>query len=89
MYPQWDVDLLMAGQYPVVNGITYPLADISTNNADLVGRYPAFLREADHNAGTGHYFDCTAIDSRPELVPRGTVDTYGLPVSINARKLKC
>ena len=46
-------------------------------NADLAGRFPIWYREADHNAGSGRYFD------RPNS---GTVDTYGRVISVNARQ---
>ena len=46
-------------------------------NADLAGRFPIWYREADHNAGTGHYFDAPTI---------GNVDPYGRVISVNARQ---
>jgi len=42
--------------------------------ADLAGRIPFHYREADSNAGTGHFFD-----------KNGAVDTFGRTVSVNAR----
>lgn len=42
--------------------------------ADLAGRIPFHYREADSNAGTGHFFD-----------NNGAVDTFGRTVSVNAR----
>jgi uncharacterized membrane protein len=68
-YSQWDVDYLMTGDPR--------MQQMMTDNADLSGRYPIFFREADHNAGTGRYFDSPS---------NGTVDTYGHVVSINARQ---
>ena len=68
-YSQWDVDYLMTGDSR--------MQKMSTDNADLSGRYPIFFREADHNAGTGHYFDAPGS---------GSVDPYGHVVSINARQ---
>jgi hypothetical protein len=47
----------------------------SLGNADLAGRIPWNFREADTNAGTGHFFDLP-----------GEVDTFGRVVSVNARK---
>ncbi len=68
-YDQWDVDYLMTGDPR--------MQQMMTDNADLSGRYPIFFREADHNAGTGRYFDAPGT---------GSVDTYGYVVSINARQ---
>ena len=68
-YSQWDVDLLMTGDTR--------MQLMSQQNADLAGRFPIFFREADHNAGTGHYFDAPGT---------GSVDPYGHVVSINARQ---
>ena len=53
------------------------MSELLFGNADLAGRMPWHLREADHSAGSGHYFD--APDS-------GSVDTFGRVVSVNARK---
>jgi hypothetical protein len=53
------------------------MKEMSLGNADLVGRIPWHLREADSNAGTGHYFDAPMT---------GSVDPFGRPVSINARR---
>ena len=68
-YNQWDVDYLMTGDPR--------MQQMMTDNADLSGRYPIFFREADHNAGSGRYFDAPG---------NGSVDTYGRVVSINARQ---
>ncbi len=68
-YSQWDVDYLMTGDSR--------MQKMMTDNADLSGRFPIFFREADHNAGTGHYFDAPGS---------GSVDPYGHVVSINARQ---
>jgi hypothetical protein len=68
-YSQWDVDYLMTGDNR--------MQKMMTDNADLSGRFPIFFREADHNAGTGHYFDAPG---------NGGVDPYGHVVSINARQ---
>ncbi len=51
------------------------LLPVMLDNADLAGGIPYFLREADTLAGSGHYFD-----------KAGTTGTFGLPVSIYARK---
>ena len=65
----WDIMYLLTGD-PA-------LEQIMITNADLAGRFPIWYREADHKAGTGHYFD------RPNT---GMVDTHGRVVSINARQ---
>ncbi len=59
-------------------------------NADLAGRLPYYFREGDSAAGQGNFFDqpwtptnnwcCT-----PTKNGTGTVETFGRPVSINAR----
>jgi hypothetical protein len=51
------------------------MLEMSLGNADLAGRIPAHLREADSQAGTGRFFD-----------KAGTVETFGRTVSVNARK---
>ncbi len=68
-YAQWDVDYLMTGDSR--------MQKMMADNADLAGRFPIFFREADHYAGTGHYFDEPGT---------GSVDPYGHVVSINARQ---
>jgi uncharacterized membrane protein len=68
-YSQWDVDYLMTGDNR--------MQKMMTDNADLSGRFPIFFREADHNPGTGKYFDAPG---------NGSVDPYGHVVSINARQ---
>ncbi len=68
-YSQWDVDYLMTGDSR--------MQQMMMDNADLSGRFPIFFREADHNAGTGRYFDAPGT---------GSVDPYGHVVSINARQ---
>jgi hypothetical protein len=65
----WDIMYLLTGD-PTME-------QMMTTNADLAGRFPLWYREADHKAGTGHYFD------HPNT---GKVDTYGRVVSINARQ---
>ena len=67
--PTWDANYLLSGD----NNLRQMMID----NADLVGRFPMWFREADHNAGSGHFFD------RPVS---GNVDPYGHVVSINARQ---
>ncbi len=59
-------------------------------NADLMGRVPIYLREADSQAGSGNFFDQTW--SRNSNLTRqgvnlgtGSIDTFGRIVSINAR----
>jgi len=51
------------------------LLQASLSNADLAGRIPWNFREADEKAGTGHFFDA-----------KGTQDTFGRIVSVNARQ---
>jgi hypothetical protein len=53
------------------------LLQMSLGNADLAGRFPWHMREADSRAGSGGFFD---------VPQRGTVDTFGRVVSINARR---
>jgi hypothetical protein len=53
------------------------LLQMSLGNADLAGRFPWHMREADTHAGSGHFFD------EPE---NGKVDTFGRVLSINARR---
>jgi len=64
--------------------------EMMLGNADLAGRFPIHLREADSKAGSGDYFDQTW--SRHSNLWRqgvnlrtGTTDTFGRIVSINAR----
>ncbi len=59
-------------------------------NADLAGRMPIFLREADALAGSGDFFDqawskINNLTSQGTNLGTGTVDTFGRVVSINAR----
>jgi hypothetical protein len=53
------------------------LLQMSLGNADLAGRLPWHMREADAHAGSGGFFDAAQ---------KGSVDTFGRVVSINARK---
>jgi len=69
LYPTWDIDYLLTGDPN--------LQKMMTDNADLAGRFPMWFREADHHAGSGHYFDYPKT---------GHVDPYGHVVSINARQ---
>jgi hypothetical protein len=50
---------------------------VMLGNADLYGRFMWHFREADTNAGTGHFFDASTT---------GSVGTAGRVVSINARR---
>jgi hypothetical protein len=50
---------------------------VMLGNADLFGRFMWHFREADTNAGTGHFFDAPTT---------GSVGTQGRVVSINARR---
>ncbi len=65
----WDVLYLLS--------MDERLLQMSLGNADLAGRFPWHLREADSHAGSGGFFDA------PQ---KGSVDTFGRVVSINARK---
>ncbi len=65
----WDIMYLLTGD-PYME-------QMMITNADLAGRFPIWYREADHKAGSGHYFD------HPNS---GSVDTYGRVISINARR---
>ena len=69
LFPTWDIDYLLTGDPRLQKQMT--------DNADLAGRFPMWFREADHNAGSGGYFD---------YPHSGTVDPYGHTVSINARQ---
>jgi len=78
LYPHWDIDLLESGDPRMVQ--------MSTDNADLAGRFPVFFREADNSAGTGGFFDCTSITSPTGgNCSAGSVGTQGHLVSVNAR----
>ena len=70
LYPTWNIDYLLTGDSR--------LQKMMTDNADLAGRFPMWFREADHNAGSGQYFDYPHT---------GSIDPYGHVVSINARQL--
>ncbi len=64
--------------------------EMVTGNADLAGRMPMFLREADVNAGQGDFYDQqwnhrTNLLSQGNKNGTGTVNTFGRPISINAR----
>jgi len=65
----WDIMYLLTGD-PA-------MGQLMTTNADLAGRFPMWYREADHNAGSGRYFDRSSS---------GSVDTYGRVISVNARQ---
>ncbi len=59
-------------------------------NADLAGRIPYHYREGDSAAGQGNFFDqpwtnAPNLGSAPTKNGTGTVETFGRPVSINAR----
>ena len=69
LFPTWDIDYLLTGDSRLQKQMT--------DNADLAGRFPMWFREADHNAGSGSYFD---------YPHSGTIDPYGHVVSINARQ---
>ncbi len=64
--------------------------EMVVGNADLAGRLPIHLREADSLAGSGDYFDQTwsrtsNLTSQGSNLGTGTVETFGRVVSINAR----
>ena len=65
----WDIMYLLTGD-PAMEAMM-------AANADLAGRFPIWYREADHKAGSGHFFDHANT---------GKIDTYGHVVSINARQ---
>lgn len=46
-------------------------------NADLAGRFPIWYREADHQSGSGQFFDTPSV---------GAVDPFGGVISVNARQ---
>ena len=60
-------------------------------NADLGSRMPIFYREADELAGSGDYFDQrytqnAKLASAGQKQGTGTVNTFGRPISVNARR---
>ena len=65
----WDVFYLQTGDPR--------MRKMMIDNADLVGRFPQWFREADAKAGSGKYFD------KPGT---GSVKTEGRVVSVNARQ---
>jgi len=65
----WDIMYLLTGDPR--------MQKMMVDNADLSGRFQMWFREADHNAGSGRFFDAPNT---------GTVDTLGRVVSINARQ---
>ena len=65
----WDIMYLVTGDPRMQR--------MMLDNADLAGRFQMWFREADHNAGTGKFFD---------VATTGSVDTFGRVVSINARQ---
>jgi len=80
LFPQWDVVRLVNGD------IDPTLTRMSTNNADLSGRFPIFFREADSSIGVNSHYDCTAVNSGTGNCTNGTVAPQGFNVSINARQ---
>jgi len=52
--------------------------EMMLGNAELAGRIPWYYREADSLAGSGDYFDAPT--------PSGSIDTFGRPISVNARR---
>lgn len=69
LFTSWDALYFFSGD-PTLRG------EMLTN-ADLAGRFPIWYREADHNAGSGHYFDAPIT---------GNVDPHGRVISVNARQ---
>jgi hypothetical protein len=69
MTTSWDTIYLLTGDPN--------LQKMATDNADFAARFPMWFREADHNAGSGHYFDEPG---------NGSIDPYGHVVSVNARQ---
>jgi uncharacterized membrane protein len=80
LFPQWDVVRLVNGD------IDPTLTQMSTNNADLSGRFPIFFREADSSIGVNSHYDCTAVNSGTGNCTNGTIAPQGFNVSINARQ---
>ncbi len=62
------------------------LTRMSTDNADLSGRFPIFFREADSSIGVNSHYDCTAVNSSTGNCTSWTIPPQGLNVSINARQ---
>ena len=69
LFTSWDALYFFSGDPD--------LREEMLTSADLAGRFPIWYREADHNAGSGEYFD------EPTT---GGVDTYGRVISVNARQ---
>lgn len=69
LFTSWDALYLFSG--------APELGEEMLTSADLAGRFPIWFREADHNAGSGRYFDAPIT---------GNVDPYGRVVSVNARQ---
>jgi hypothetical protein len=69
LFPSWDTLYFFSGDPS--------LRDETLTSADLAGRFPIWYREADHNAGSGQFFDAPNT---------GTQDPYGRPISVNARQ---
>ncbi len=65
----------LANTWDILNLLTGEPRRAMIDNADLVGRFPMWFREADDNAGSGKYFDA----------PNGHAPTQGRVVSVNAR----
>jgi hypothetical protein len=69
LFTSWDALYFFSGDPD--------LREEMLTNADLAGRFPIWYREADHNAGSGQYFDAPST---------GNVDPYGRVISVNARQ---
>ena len=69
LFTSWDALYFFSGDPDLRNEML--------TSADLAGRFPIWYREADHNAGSGKYFD---------LPMTGTDDPYGRVISVNARQ---
>jgi len=69
LFTSWDALYFFSGD-PT-------LRDEMLTSSDLAGRFPIWYREADHNAGSGEFFDAPKT---------GAVDPYGRVISVNARQ---
>ena len=65
----------LADTWDILNLLTGEPRKAMIDNADLVGRFPMWFREADEKAGSGKFFDA----------PNGHATTQGRVVSVNAR----
>jgi hypothetical protein len=69
LFTSWDALYFFSGDPD--------LREEMLTSADLAGKFPLWFREADHNAGSGQYFDAPNT---------GSIDPYGRIISVNARQ---